>query len=116
MDALISRLLVARTTRQISPDLIDEVLSVLPKAMTVREREAARNRFLRQAVDAYFEGSPWQRCEGLARCIRQYCGHPVDPVRQLIWQAEQTGAPLLRSADSLYRVLYEKNNQLLAAL
>jgi|GEM_PF-2996570 len=114
MDAIITRLLVARTTGQITAGLVDEILEVLPRTMTARERETARNRFLKQAADQ-FHGSPWQRCEALAITIRRYAGNPSDPIRALIWQAEQTGAPLLRSTDSLYRVIYEKNGLLAAS-
>ena len=103
MDALISRLLVARTTGHASPDLIDAVLEELPVGKPAATCRALRDSLLREAA-ALVPGSPWQKADTLASLIQRF-HHPTDDVRRLLWQAARTGAPLPTSARQILRII-----------
>ncbi len=103
MDALISRLLVARTTGHAPPALIDEVLEQLPIGKPATDCRAMRDALLREAA-RLLSGSTWQRAETLASLIRRL-NHPADAVRRLLWHAARTGAPLPRSARQVFRII-----------
>ena len=103
MDALISRLLVARKTGHAPPDLIDAVLEHLPRSLPSADCRAARDRLLREAA-ALIPGTPWRRAETLAALIQRF-HNPVDDLRRLLWLAERTGAPLPRSTRQVFRIL-----------
>lgn len=82
---LIQRLFIARETQHLSRDLADEVLSVLPLALPLVIRQAARNALIRQAAH-HLPGCIEQKANRLAELIRRL-HHPVDEVRTLLYQA-----------------------------
>ena len=103
MDALISRLLVARSTGHAPPDLIDAVLEELPIGKPAATCRAMRDSLLREAA-ARLPGSPWQKADTLASLIQRF-HHPTDDVRRLLWLADRTGAPLPRSSRQILRII-----------
>lgn len=82
---LIQRLFIARQTQFISRDLADEVLGVLPLALPLATRQAARNTLIRQAASR-LPGCTEQKANRLAELARRL-QHPVDEVRTLLYWA-----------------------------
>ena len=102
MSDLVSRLLVCRHARQISPGLVDEIIETLCAAAPAADRVASRNALVREAA-GLLEGSPWQRATKIAALIGRF-RHPADEVRRLLWLADRN-APLPESARQIYRIL-----------
>ncbi len=81
---LIQRLFIARQTQHLSHDLADDLLRLMPLALSCRDREAARNALIRQAAH-HLTGCTEKKADALAKLIRRL--HPVDEVRTLLYQA-----------------------------
>ena len=84
---LIQRLLVARETQHIPPDLADELLRVLPTAFPALTCAGIRDSLLRAAA-THIPGCTEQKARALAAMIGR-ARRPTDEVRALIHHARR---------------------------